>query len=846
MANFFIPVKNSGKNNSKIVGNQEISFDEKLNDEIIIGSISNENGQPFIKADLGKKTVSLKFAPNSPALHALQTVDGISKYLKPDGSYEFPLKSITADGRENFTFEIDSINYSFNVTADNFTVTDQNKNKTSIYSSQTPESLFNVSLSPNFFSNINLGKTSANVPKINVTSLPIQTFDFLNANPDYLKANNIEVFNLRNIHLLKINGEIMIARGNSISPLADTKEINRSVYFAEIGDSFHVAFGLEMNSSMQLTEAVGTSGLSQKEVEALKDFMGHTGKTLSQDEYNALKIQAKRLTSYAQTTKKADFSPLPPRPPRKIEDVVPEDWVDVIPTPYDPGPKKNDDTDDTTVEPGPNEEHGLVPTTPHLPETTPEPEPKTPTWQEPPPLDPDGGKNDNENTDGGNNGGETPPPQPEQPQTNPQQPSPQQPAPKKPENKRDVKKDALKVSGILSKLLGFALVVAAAVTPGAIALLAVGMVLFMTGYVSNDVVDLVETFLNYLGNRKERNSNRNPQAQNQRQASQEQEQGEDKTASKEKESEKEDEDLKALPAGEEKLLLTDGKEKELAGDDKLLLEAGNHELEESEVSEDAEDPEISNISNEMMEGLQELHEEHRKIVSEKNTVIQDAEAEIVKETKEISDIEKQIETIKQDERPEAKAMAEKMYQELLEKQTKLAQKQAFLNEQKENIETITETEIKPSLTKIQEKMQEVQDSREDIIAQERDGAIKTGDGEFFYQADNDSSSRGKRKKQNKQQQQATQAAQNIFEQESVIEEESKAQTEQVFEEDNAKQIAKEKQILKEKAQEAIQEQQKLLDKEKGPYAKIKGAVDKIKSLFGKNKTSTQNQDMSQN
>ena len=311
-SNFSIPVKSAEKNNNKIIGNQKITFDEKMQNEITIGSSTNANGQPFIRANLNNNTLNIKFAPDSPALKALQSVEGIEKFLKPDGSYEFPLKSITADGRENFSFEIDSISFIFNVTADTFAVTDQNKNKTPIFNSSSPDNLFDVNLSSNFFKNINLGKTPASAPKINVKSLPIQTFRYLEANPEVAKANNIETLHLRSIHLLKINGEVMIARGNTISPLADTKEVNRSVYFAEIDGTFHVAFGMEMNGAMQITEAVGLSGLSQKEMETIKQFIGHTDRTLTKDEYTALKIQAKRLTSYSQTTKRAEgFTPLP-------------------------------------------------------------------------------------------------------------------------------------------------------------------------------------------------------------------------------------------------------------------------------------------------------------------------------------------------------------------------------------------------------------------------------------------------------------------------------------------------------------------------------------------------------
>lgn len=221
---FYIPVKSAEKNSTKIIGNQQITFDEKRKNNIFISS--NNKNEPTINADLNKNILTIKFEPGSPALERMLKVEGALKFLKADGTFEFPIKSVTVDGKENFSFEIESIKYTFNVTADNFVVQDENKVKTQI--SATPDNVFNASLSEDFFANLNLG-AKAPAPKINVTSLPIQTFDYLNTNPEVAKKYGLESFHLRNLHLLKVDGQILIARGNTITPIAD-KDVDRAIF----------------------------------------------------------------------------------------------------------------------------------------------------------------------------------------------------------------------------------------------------------------------------------------------------------------------------------------------------------------------------------------------------------------------------------------------------------------------------------------------------------------------------------------------------------------------------------------------------------------------------------------
>ena len=925
-SNFSIPVKSAEKNNNKIIGNQKITFDEKMQNEITIGSSTNANGQPFIRANLNNNTLNIKFAPDSPALKALQSVEGIEKFLKPDGSYEFPLKSITADGRENFSFEIDSISFIFNVTADTFAVTDQNKNKTPIFNSSSPDNLFDVNLSSNFFKNINLGKTPASAPKINVKSLPIQTFRYLEANPEVAKANNIETLHLRSIHLLKINGEVMIARGNTISPLADTKEVNRSVYFAEIDGTFHVAFGMEMNGAMQITEAVGLSGLSQKEMETIKQFIGHTDRTLTKDEYTALKIQAKRLTSYSQTTKRAEsFTPLPPRPepPRRPDDVIPEPPKepepeqpqpptfedpgpnppeqpepeqpqpeqpeqpepptfedpgpnppeqprrpdDVIPEPEpeqpepptfeDPGPNPPEQPrrpDDVTPEPkrpdspGDGGAPGLVPIPPHEMNPTPEPEPSP--HEDPPPFEggdeetPADGGDGGDGSDGGDGG--TPPTTPEPEPTAPT-PPPTAPTPSAPPAppRRDVRKDALKVSGILSKLVGFGLIMMSIALPGTVALLAVGAMLFLSGYVSNDVVDLVEIFMNYVS-RPRRRRGRTAGQQAEAQAEQGQEHTQDHTQERAPEltdelglsSEQAPEDeLQALPPGEEQMLLTDGREAEHSED-------GSPQPTQPTDGSPLEIPdELDMRKQQVLDTITEFRDEHNKVIQEKKKTIKIVQHEIDVKSRDLAEqIARTEASLSRTEDPTQRAEMESSLRGMKTEQADLARKQASLNAYSQQIDATIKTEVEPSLLNIQAKTREFLDTYNGLVAQEREGAEKIGEDVYFYQEGADTSSRNS-KKSKKRQQDAVQASETIMTEElheERVVQEHQAET-QAQDQARAQEITKQKEKLRTQAQEITEEQKKVLDQETGPYAKIKGTIGKIRELLGRNKTQNTSQ-----
>ncbi len=959
-SNFSIPVKSAEKNNNKIIGNQKITFDEKMQNEITIGSSTNANGQPFIRANLNNNTLNIKFAPDSPALKALQSVEGIEKFLKPDGSYEFPLKSITADGRENFSFEIDSISFIFNVTADTFAVTDQNKNKTPIFNSSSPDNLFDVNLSSDFFKNINLGKTPASAPKINVKSLPIQTFRYLEANPEVAKANNIETLHLRGIHLLKINGEVMIARGNTISPLADTKEVNRSVYFAEIDGTFHVAFGMEMNGAMQITEAVGLSGLSQKEMETIKQFIGHTDRTLTKDEYTALKIQAKRLTSYSQTTKRAEsFTPLPPRPepPRRPDDVIPEPPKepepeqpqpptfedpgpnppeqpepeqpqpeqpeqpepptfedpgpnppeqpepeqpeqpqpeqpqpeqpqpptfedpgpnppeqprrpdDVIPEPEpeqpepptfeDPGPNPPEQPrrpDDVTPEPkrpaspGDGGAPGLVPIPPHEMNPTPEPEPSP--HEDPPPFEggdeetPADGGDGGDGSDGGDGG--TPPTTPEPEPTAPT-PPPTAPTPSAPPAppRRDVRKDALKVSGILSKLVGFGLIMMSIALPGTVALLAVGAMLFLSGYVSNDVVDLVEIFMNYVS-RPRRRRGRTAGQQAEAQAEQGQEHTQDHTQERAPEltdelglsSEQAPEDeLQALPPGEEQMLLTDGREAEHSED-------GSPQPTQPTDGSPLEIPdELDMRKQQVLDTITEFRDEHNKVIQEKKKTIRIVQHEIDVKSRDLAEqIARTEASLSRTEDPTQRAEMESSLRGMKTEQADLARKQASLNAYSQQIDATIKTEVEPSLLNIQAKTREFLDTYNGLVAQEREGAEKMGEDVYFYQEGANTSSRNS-KKSKKSQQDAVQASETIMTEElheERVVQEHQAET-QAQDQARAQEITKQKEKLKTQVQEITEEQKKVLDQETGPYAKIKGTIGKIRELLGRNKTQNTSQ-----
>ena len=963
---FYIPVKSAEKNSTKIIGNQQITFDEKRKNNIFISS--NNKNEPTINADLNKNILTIKFEPGSPALERMLKVEGALKFLKADGTFEFPIKSVTVDGKENFSFEIESIKYTFNVTADNFVVQDENKVKTQI--SATPDNVFNASLSEDFFANLNLG-AKAPAPKINVTSLPIQTFDYLNTNPEVAKKYGLESFHLRNLHLLKVDGQILIARGNTITPIAD-KDVDRAIFFAENGSSFRVAFGMQMNRNGQITEAVGMASLSRKELEALQTFLGHSDKVLTQAEYDALKIYPKNLVSYKETTKRADnASPLPPRPPRDRTGVIPEDIIvdppppddTVEPPPEDGGspddtvepppedkdkkkksPEQEDDggtvepppedkTDgqdkgddkvepeppkdggktgdtiepeppkdgdkkgdtiepeppkdnqhDDTVDPPPTEkedegegrnkgdggtgggnggdgsdgenggngggnggdggdggEHGIVPFTPNLPQQSPEQEPEE--SGDPTPLNPggDGGNGGNgggNGGDSGDNGGSTNPEgEPEQEGGNGQQPAaPAQPAPAPAKSKKpDFKKDALKITGALTKLLGFGLIMASIAVPGLVFL---GALLFLGGYISDDVVDLVETILKYRYDKKERRRN-----QNARQAERTQDRQQEQAPELSQAQEQTQDEQLAL-TGEDKLLLTDGKEK--SQDSNPELPGGTPPLLGGEANELGLDEEGLRVQDEYEAGWDIVHQTHDKYVQEKNELFAAAEQAISEERAEVQRLQSRAEALRvAATTPEQKAKAEKLAMEASSRQAALTIKEAEFNKYKEEIATIVETDMAPTVKGIAADRKEVETLREEILAQENEGAVRLDDGTFYYEAASD------RKKKRAAEQAAT-ASQDILRTE-LSEEERKAQVaqEEVVREDQmaqARHIEEEKKTLVEKMKKVNESQEQAVQQDSGPYAKVKSVLNKISQLFGKNKTQTavQNVDMQQN
>ena len=919
---FYIPVKSAEKNSTKIIGNQQITFDEKRKNNIFISS--NNKNEPTINADLNKNILTIKFEPGSPALERMLKVEGALKFLKADGTFEFPIKSVTVDGKENFSFEIESIKYTFNVTADNFVVQDENKVKTQI--SATPDNVFNASLSEDFFANLNLG-AKAPAPKINVTSLPIQTFNYLNTNPEVAKKYGLESFHLRNLHLLKVDGQILIARGNTITPIAD-KDVDRAIFFAENGSSFRVAFGMKMNRNSQITEAVGMASLSRKDLEALQTFLGHSDKVLTQAEYDALKIYPKNLVSYKETTKRADnASPLPPRPPRDRTGVIPEDIIVDPPPPddtvepppedggktddhvepeppkdktdgQDKGDDKGDDTvepeppkdggktddhvepeppkdnqHDDTVDPPPSEkqddgesrnkggggtgggnggndggnggdggdggEHGIVPFTPNLPQQSPEQEPEE--SGDPTPLNPggDGGNGgNNDGGDSGDNGGSTNPEgEPEQEGGNGQQPAaPAQPAPAPAKSKKpDFKKDALKITGALTKLLGFGLIMASIAVPGLVFL---GALLFLGGYISNDVVDLVETILKYRYDKKERRRN-----QNARQAERTQDRQQEQAPELSQAQEQTQDEQLAL-TGEDKLLLTDGKEK--SQDSNPELPGGTPPLLGGEANELGLDEEGLRVQDEYEAGWDIVHQTHDKYVQEKNELFAAAEQAISEERAEVQRLQSRAEALRvAATTPEQKAKAEKLAMEASSRQAALTIKEAEFNKYKEEIATIVETDMAPTVKGIAADRKEVETLREEILAQENEGAVRLDDGTFYYEAASD------RKKKRAAEQAAT-ASQDILRTE-LSEEERKAQVaqEEVVREDQmaqARHIEEEKKTLVEKMKKVNESQEQAVQQDSGPYAKVKSVLNKISQLFGKNKTqiAVQNVDMQQN
>ncbi len=855
---FFVPVKSAQKGDNSVVGNQAVIFNDKYNETIFISS--RKEDEPRILVDLNKKTMSIDFSHCLNGYERLMSVNGASSYHIGNGIFTFPIKSVTIDGKENFSFEIDSIKHTFEVGSQSFSITDQSKNKT-VLSSLTSD-FYNVNFSQDVLKNLTPSK-KCTLPQIRVTALPIQMAEFLEKNKELATQSGLETLNIKNIHLVKINNNIMLARGNSLVPIADAKNINSSVFFAKVGEDYHVTFGMSLNASGHIVDAVGASKLTEQDATELKAFLGHTGKILSQDEYASLKIQAKKLTVYNETTKKAEtISPMP-QPQRNFESTEQtniesenQPASNNLPTLQVHAHDKNKHDDDNG-----DSEHGLA-----IMENTQTNQNSADTQVEPPPFENAPEASTEANTPNAeNNASEEnlPPitddvPNPEasaQPEvTNSQQPSATQTAQASPARsapKKDFKKDAAKISGVLSKFLGFGLVVAAVATPGAIAMLAVGTTFFLTGYTSDDFVDIVEALLRYSQRPR---ADRQPRQQTMQNAQQAQEQNLENAQSHEQNLEQTDdlegnnpsqnEEMLALE-GKEKLLLT-GRDLELenSDDDQKLLTGKS--LESATNDEEIFDKETKDLKDAIQDSFKKLSELHNNTVNEERKVIERTEKALQQEQTILD--QKSVEYKNIYENPssteEQRNVAAEGLKNIQAQKEQLAIKKATFEKQKAEIEKIVNEEFKPLVLDLEKQQHDIEDSISDIITQEN-GGTKVADGTYFYEGF-DSSARERKKQEKRNKEQLEQASAQLLNEE-LLEEDAKAEKDEIENDKQTKtsSLEEDKAKLKDKMLDLKQKQDKMLDKEKGPYAKIKGVVEKIKGLF-KSSSHTQNNSNEQN
>ncbi len=843
MANFFIPVKKDGK----ILGSQKISIDENLSKVISISS--KEPNSPNIKVDIENKVLYVECPPNSASLSAISSIKGVTEYKTSDGNFIFPIKSVIMDGKENFSFEIDGFNYTFNIEANGFTITDSTRHTTEI--SVLSTNLFDVTLSQDIFTILNFEKAHQNLPQINTKNLPIQLFDYIQSTPKLLSdPYNASALQVKNIKLLKINGEILIARGNTFTPIADSKKTNLSTFFAE-GDSGYIAvFGMSMNSTGNLVDAVGVKNLSKEEITQIQAFLGHNGKILTSTEFKNLKIHPKNLVVYKQTTKdykqettteqiKQSFvsqkeqsedeqqepSPLP-IPATNPTHTTHSSPLPTVARTSSFAPKNEDDnTSDSPVpsEPRPSippEFNGSQQETFNEDNGTEQVQTRQEAKQEEQQPD-NGDRKHNKET------GQVPSSQSEQSSTQSQPAKQNDSSNKKSSNKS--REQALKITGSLTKLLGFALVMMS-LGPASYALCAVGFFLFFSGYVSTDVVDIVEAIINFSKNKAKRKTNR-PRVN---QKSQENTVNRNKDKTKEQVEEQEQVQEQAVqPYNEQEAqntqdLLTSGKNLKTKTVDDYLLNKNGEEIFDSETKE---------LFGQIKEQNDDLRERTNSTIHKCSEVVSECENELIAKKKELKKQIEQYNTLSQSESQEDRDLAEKIKGQIVEQRNQILNAEQVLQEEKEALKTTIKKDLPEVGNSIKKLVENAEDLIVDINLQENELIKNDGDFSYSEEAHNENN-----KKRQKAREQTETANREILEQEVLQEEETKIEEEKQIE--TRQQIAENKKVLKEKLQEIVTEQKRVLAESQGPYKKMLSSIERIKSAFSAF-TQSQNQNKEQ-
>ena len=824
MANFFILVKNENKR----VGFQNITIDEKSSKNIVISS--KEPNSPHLEIDIEKGVLSVECPSNSTALSSISGIPNTDKYKTADGKYEFPIKSVNMDGKENFSFEIDGFNYTFNIDANNFFITDEKKQKTLIAGLST--AFFDVTLSQDIFANLNLSKKMENLPKINTRNLPIQILDYIKSTPELLKAPyNASVLQIGSINLLKLNDEFLIARGNTLSPLANSKNVELSTFFAESENGYIATFGMSINQTGNIVDAVGVKNLSEEQIKQLQNFLGHSGKILTSEEFGNLKIHPKNLVVYKQTTKTLNSNALKASSQsfaqfeQNDDDVEQDPTNSALPIPANEAsftPKKKDETP-TDSSPIP-EIHSLTP--PNFEQQLESFDNVAPSQNpEESPSDVDttseGKENNNADAEEQNT--------PSQPSTPPPSNTPtgnvqrQEQSANNNNSKKKTREQALKLTGSLTKLLGFALVMMS-LGPASYALCAVGFFLFFSGYVSTDVVDIVESILNFAKGRRNRTNNRqrNNNQTNERTNEQSNEQANEQA--NEMVNEQEESSVQQIPEQDQQEKLSAKKERPLLTGDKRLKKKNITDFLKNERGEEIFDEETNDLFGQVEENGALLNETAKRNIESCSDILKESENNLKVQKQKLKTQISRYNELAQSESAEDKLLAEEIKLQIVESRKAILNAEQVLKSEKEEMETILTTEIKENAKKVISLTSDAENLVTSINSQEND-LIKEEDGTISY--DNPEESKNRKRQKN--------VAQNENDSRQILEDEIQEETaqeqEKIQQEIKREKLAENKQNLKEKLKEIVTEQERVIVQNQSSYEKLHQSIQKIKAVF---------------
>lgn len=492
MVNFEVPVNSNGKK----LGAQKVDFGSKKD---VITISSKASGSPRMEVDLSQKKLGLYFDPENQALLAKFQQDFPETKPLEDGHFEFEISSVFMDAKENIELKIAGADTTFNVSANELTVT-SGKQTSVVFSSNlntpAPE-FFDISFNENFLETLEFSRSSASkTPEeklsIEFSSLPIQMFEKLKSST----SENVSTFSFGDgdkFKFARVGEQYFVARGDGFKPLPQNKlPVQDCVVYSEYEkDKFQVIFGMKTNENNEITDGIGLKNLSEEDIKSFKKFFNSENvKTKALGEQV---IVAKQISSRKQTTKTAEMT-------AEERIVFPEEMTaeEIIPEEQEPTFGLRPDTDNAGNDSNPAAGSNLPSVavqerelSTEVAELSPDdiqetvleaPEEPAP---EPAPI---------AETNAANG-------KPEAVNNAPQAPQ-EPPKPDKKDEKKepDFKGDALKLGMSLGKIAGAATIVASFAFPP---LLFVGGLLYFGGFCSNDVVDTISTILKYCHTKKD-------------------------------------------------------------------------------------------------------------------------------------------------------------------------------------------------------------------------------------------------------------------------------------------------------------------------------------------------------